>query len=67
MTGMSDLSWNQVKNVGAGVSLAVAHRDEHAPRHAPILTTLEKGIPPSLSVDVEVTLTADMFTQMRSA
>jgi len=33
----------------------------------PILTTLEKGIPPSLSVDVEVTLTADMFTQMRSA
>jgi len=32
----------------------------------PILKTLDQGIPPSLSVDVEVTLTADMFTQMRS-
>jgi cytosine/adenosine deaminase-related metal-dependent hydrolase len=32
----------------------------------PILKTLATGIEPSLSVDVEVTLTADMFTQMRT-
>jgi len=67
MTGMSDLSWNQVKNVGAGVSLAVPIEMNMRHGTPPILKTLEKGIPPSLSVDVEVTLTADMFTQMRSA
>ena len=33
----------------------------------PILKTLALGIEPSLSVDVECTLTADMFTQMRAA
>jgi cytosine/adenosine deaminase-related metal-dependent hydrolase len=33
----------------------------------PILKTQALGIEPSLSVDVECTLTADMFTQMRSA
>jgi cytosine/adenosine deaminase-related metal-dependent hydrolase len=32
----------------------------------PILKTLSLGIQPSLSSDVEVTLTADFFTQMRS-
>ena len=32
----------------------------------PILKTQALGIQPSLSVDVECTLTADMFTQMRS-
>jgi cytosine/adenosine deaminase-related metal-dependent hydrolase len=32
----------------------------------PILKTLAMGIEPSLSVDVECTLTADMFTQMRT-
>ncbi len=32
----------------------------------PILKTLSLGIEPSLSTDVEVTLTADFFTQMRS-
>jgi 5-methylthioadenosine/S-adenosylhomocysteine deaminase len=33
----------------------------------PILKTLEMGIEPSLSVDVECTMTADFFTQLRSA
>jgi len=32
----------------------------------PIVKTLQVGIEPSLSVEVEVTLTADMFTQMRT-
>jgi cytosine/adenosine deaminase-related metal-dependent hydrolase len=33
----------------------------------PLLKTQSLGIEPSLSVDVECTMTADMFTQMRSA
>ena len=67
MTGMSDMSWQKVKEAGAGVSLAVPI--EMNMRHGlpPILKTLAMGISPSLSVDVECTLTADMFTQMRTA
>jgi cytosine/adenosine deaminase-related metal-dependent hydrolase len=67
MTGMSDPSWDQVKRVGAGVSLAVPIEMNMRHGTPPILKTLSMAIPPSLSVDVEVTLTADMFTQMRSA
>jgi 5-methylthioadenosine/S-adenosylhomocysteine deaminase len=66
MTGMSDLAWNAVKRAGAGVSLAVPIEMNMRHGTPPIVKTLEFGIQPSLSVDVEVTLTADMFTQMRS-
>ena len=67
MTGMSDMSWQKVKDAGAGVSLAVPI--EMIMRHGmpPIMKSLSLGIQPSLSVDVECTLTADMFTQMRTA
>src|SRR5215469_3475703 len=41
-------------------------RDEHAARHAALLKMQSLGMEPSLSVDVECTLTADFFTQMRS-
>jgi cytosine/adenosine deaminase-related metal-dependent hydrolase len=66
MTGMSDMAWQKVKDAGAAVSLAVPI--EMIMRHGmpPILKTQALGIQPSLSVDVECTLTADMFTQMRS-
>jgi cytosine/adenosine deaminase-related metal-dependent hydrolase len=66
MTGMSDFAWNAVRDAGAGVSLAVPIEMNMRHGMPPILKTLEKGIQPSLSVDVEVTLTADMFTQMRT-
>jgi cytosine/adenosine deaminase-related metal-dependent hydrolase len=66
MTGMSDMAWNKVKDVGAHVSLAVPIEMNMRHGTPPIVTTLQKKISPSLSVDVEVTLTADMFTQMRS-
>lgn len=67
MTGMSDDAWNVVKNKGAQVSIAF-----------PIEMNMRHGIPPihkmqslqmepSLSTDVETNLTADFFTQMRSA
>ena len=67
MTGMSDMSWQKVKDAGAGVSLAVPIEMNMRHGMPPILKTLAMGIQPSLSVDVECTLTADMFTQMRTA
>ena len=66
MTGMSDPAWQKVKDVGAQVSLAVPI--EMNMRHGipPILKMQSLKMEPSLSVDVECTLTADFFTQMRS-
>ena len=66
MTGMSDMAWDKVKEAGAAVSLAVPIEMNMRHGMPPILKTLSLGIEPSLSVDVECTLTADMFTQMRS-
>jgi 5-methylthioadenosine/S-adenosylhomocysteine deaminase len=66
MTGMSDLGWQAVKNAGAQVSLAVPIEMNMRHGMPPILKLQSLGMEPSLSVDVEVTLTADFFTQMRS-
>jgi len=71
MTGMPHEAphfdtWQKVKDVGAGVSLAVPIEMNMRHGTPPILIAMQKKIEPSLSVDVEVTLTADMFTQMRS-
>ena len=67
MTGMSDLGWQGVKD--AGVQVSVAFPIEMNMRHGepPILKMQSLGLEPSLSTDVEVTMTADFFTQMRSA
>ena len=66
MTAMSDASWKAVADTGASVSIAVPI--EMTMRHGmpPILKAMELGIEPSLSTDVECTMTADFFTQMRS-
>jgi 5-methylthioadenosine/S-adenosylhomocysteine deaminase len=66
MTGMADSAWDKVKEVGAQVSIAFPI--EMNMRHGipPIIKMQQLGIEPSLSVDVECTLTADFFTQMRS-
>src|SRR4051794_9770205 len=66
MTGMSDPAWQKVKDVGAQVSLAVPIEMNMRHGMPPILKMQQLGIEPSLSVDVECTLTADFFTQMRS-
>jgi cytosine/adenosine deaminase-related metal-dependent hydrolase len=67
MTGMADAAWQKVKDVGAQVSIAFPI--EMNMRHGipPILKLQSLGMEPSLSSDVEVTMTADFFTQMRSA
>ena len=66
MTGMSDAAWQKVKDVGAQVSLAVPIEMNMRHGMPPILKMQSLGMEPSLSVDVECTLTADFFTQMRS-
>jgi 5-methylthioadenosine/S-adenosylhomocysteine deaminase len=67
MTGMSDFAWQKVKEKGSQVSIAFPI--EMNMRHGipPILKMQSLGLEPSLSSDVEVTMTADFFTQMRSA
>src|SRR5262245_9387743 len=67
MTGMSDAAWNKVRDVGAQVSIAFPI--EMNMRHGipPIHKMQRLGMEPSLSTDVETNLTADFFTQMRSA
>ena len=66
MTGMSDAAWQKVKDVGAQVTLAVPIEMNMRHGMPPILKMQSLGLEPSLSVDVECTLTADFFTQMRS-
>src|SRR5467141_1954910 len=65
MTGMADTAWQKVKDVGAQVSIAFPI--EMNMRHGipPIIKMQQLGMEPSLSTDVEVTMTADFFTQMR--
>src|SRR5499427_3547721 len=73
MTGMSDAAWEKVAQVGAKVSIAFPIEMNMRHGMPPILKMQQLkakfGIDfePSLSVDVETNMTADFFTQMRSA
>jgi len=67
MTGMSDFAWQKARDAGAAVSLAVPIEMNMTHGTPPILKAQALGFRPSLSTDVECTLTADMFTQMRTA
>jgi 5-methylthioadenosine/S-adenosylhomocysteine deaminase len=66
MTGMADPAWEKVKEVGAQVSIAFPIEMNMRHGTPPIIKMQQLGMEPSLSVDVECTLTADFFTQMRS-
>jgi 5-methylthioadenosine/S-adenosylhomocysteine deaminase len=67
MTGQSGIGWKAVHDQGAQVSIAFPI--EMNMRHGipPIIKMQQLGMEPSLSTDVEVTMTADFFTQMRVA
>src|SRR5262249_28492827 len=72
MTGMSDMGWQAVHDNGAQVSIAFPIEMNMRHGMPPIIrmqsmSTSQHPFEPSLSTDVEVTLTADFFTQMRSA
>lgn len=66
-TGLTDDAWRAIAEYGVRVSLAVPI--EMAMRHGmpPIQKALDRRIRPSLSSDVDVTMTQDPFTQMRAA
>src|SRR5438067_9883216 len=71
MTGMSNLGWQGVYDAGAQVSIAAPIEMNMRHGMPPVLrmqslSTPQHPFEPSLSVDVECTLTADFFTQMRS-
>ena len=65
MTGMSDSGWQGVHDVGAQVSIAFPIEMDMRHGMPPILKLQSLGMEPSLSTDVECTMTADFFTQMR--
>jgi 5-methylthioadenosine/S-adenosylhomocysteine deaminase len=73
MTGMSDAAWEKVAQAGAKVSIAFPIEMNMRHGMPPILkmqqlkAQLGIDFEPSLSVDVETNMTADFFTQMRSA
>ena len=67
MTGMSDFAWRKARDAGVGISFAVPIEMNMRHGTPPIQKALDLGFQPSLSSDVECTLTADLFTQMRSA
>lgn len=67
MTGMSDMAWKRVADAGSHISLSVPVEMQMRHGNPPLQQALDLGLQPSLSTDVECTMTADMFTQMRSA
>ena len=67
MTGMSDAGWKGVKDSGAQVSIAFPIEMNMRHGSPPIVKMQQLGLEPSLSTDVETNMTADFFTQMRSA
>lgn len=67
MTGMSDMAWAKARDAGAGLSVAVPIEMNMAHGTPPLIKAQQLGIKSSLSSDVECTLTACPFTQMRSA
>ncbi len=66
MTGMSDDGWKYAADAGAHVSLAVPIEMHMRHGQPPIQRAIDLGMSTSLSTDVECTMTADFFTQMRS-
>jgi 5-methylthioadenosine/S-adenosylhomocysteine deaminase len=65
MTGMSEDGWKYAADAGAHVSLAVPIEMHMRHGTPPIQQAIDLGMGISLSTDVECTMTADIFTQMR--
>jgi cytosine/adenosine deaminase-related metal-dependent hydrolase len=66
-TALTELAWKYIADSGTTVSLA-ATSDAQLGIGAsipPIQLALDHGVQPALSIDVEISLSYDMFTQMR--
>ena len=66
MTGMTDDAWQAAADAGAHVSLSVPIEMHMRHGTPPIQKALDLGMSLSLSSDVECTMSADFFTQMRA-
>ncbi|MFI9550128.1 amidohydrolase family protein [Nonomuraea endophytica] len=67
-TGLTPLAWRAMADTGAAVSLAPTSDAQIGLESAvpAVDEALAAGIRPGLSIDVEVALASDMFTQMRA-
>ena len=63
---LSETAWKLIADTGGKVSIATAIEMQMRHGMPPIQMALDHGIRPSLSVDVETNMSADMFTVMRS-
>jgi len=66
-TRISDALFDAIAETGGHVSIATAIEMQMGHATPPFQRCLDRGIRPSLSVDVECNMTADPFTQLRSA
>ena len=66
-TQLNDAGWKIIADTGGHVSIAPAIETQMRHGMPPFQAALDHGIRPSLSVDVECNMTADMFTNMRAA
>src|SRR6266436_3320015 len=66
-TQLNEAVWKRIRDTGGKVSIAPAIEMQMRHGMPPFQTALDHGIRPSLSVDVECNMTADMFSIMRSA
>ena len=63
---LTESVWKRIADTGGKVSIATTIEMQMRHGMPPIQTALDHGIRPSLSVDVETNMAADMFTVMRS-
>jgi 5-methylthioadenosine/S-adenosylhomocysteine deaminase len=66
-TNLNENVWKMIADTGGKVSIAAAIEMQMRHGMPPFQAALDHGIRPSLSVDVECNMTADMFTIMRTA
>jgi 5-methylthioadenosine/S-adenosylhomocysteine deaminase len=66
-TQLNETVWKMIRDTGGKVSIAPAIEMQMRHGMPPLQTALDHGIRPSLSVDVECNMTADMFSIMRTA
>ena len=66
MTGMSEDGWKYAADAGAHISLSVPIEMQMRHGTPPLQKAIDRKMSISLSTDVECTMSADFFTQMRA-
>jgi 5-methylthioadenosine/S-adenosylhomocysteine deaminase len=65
-TQLNETHWKMIADTGGKISIAPAIEMQMRHGTPPLQTSIDNGIQPSLSVDVECNMTADMFTVRRT-